>query len=276
MARRARQEDTENRSRRCGDLKRGSACRPELPSRLKESISGEFMQQRRLRLGDILDDYCPRERRITNHAIVAMVGDEIRQTRCTTCDSEHEYRQAKVPPARRRKSAGALAEAAVALVRAQPAPPAEEVPPDESPPDEQLPLSLEPTASLEVPPALEKSTEEPASAGGAADEDWPVQRPLIRATLPRPAGQTPERKPPEFTVHPAGSRLDQQRKGQRRRRRSRRHAHGGHTGGHRPGGAGPGARGLGQGPRAAQGQRGGRPHSPGRGPRPGGGRKHGR
>ena len=34
------------------------------------------MEQRRLRLGDILDDYCPRERRITNHAVVAMIDDE--------------------------------------------------------------------------------------------------------------------------------------------------------------------------------------------------------
>src|ERR1044072_8185910 len=61
------------------------------------------MQQRRLRLGDILDDYCPRERRITNHAIVAMIDDEVKQTRCTTCDSDHEYKQARVPPPRRKK-----------------------------------------------------------------------------------------------------------------------------------------------------------------------------
>ena len=52
------------------------------------------MQQRRPRLGDILDDYCPRERRITNHAVVAMIDDDVRQTRCTTCDAEHEYKQA--------------------------------------------------------------------------------------------------------------------------------------------------------------------------------------
>ncbi len=61
------------------------------------------MQQRRLRLGDILDDYCPRERRITNHAVVAMIEDEVKQTRCTTCDADHEYKQAKVPSSRRRK-----------------------------------------------------------------------------------------------------------------------------------------------------------------------------
>ena len=33
------------------------------------------MQQRQPRLGDILDDYCPRERRLTNHAVVASVVD---------------------------------------------------------------------------------------------------------------------------------------------------------------------------------------------------------
>ena len=55
------------------------------------------MEQRPLRLGDIVDDYCPRERRITNHAVVALVGDAIKQTRCTTCDAEHVYKDAKVP-----------------------------------------------------------------------------------------------------------------------------------------------------------------------------------
>src|SRR5947207_8737016 len=65
------------------------------------------MQQRQLRLGDILDDYCTRERRLTNHAIVAMVGDDVKQTRCTTCDTEHEYKHAKVPRQRRKSDAPA-------------------------------------------------------------------------------------------------------------------------------------------------------------------------
>src|SRR5438552_17796161 len=60
------------------------------------------MQQRQLRLGDILDDYCPRERRVTNHAVVAMIGPDVKQTRCTTCDTEHEYKHAKVPRQRRK------------------------------------------------------------------------------------------------------------------------------------------------------------------------------
>src|SRR4029078_9280994 len=60
------------------------------------------MQQRQLRLGDIIDDYCPRERRLANHTIVAMVGDDIRLTRCTTCDTEHAYKGGKVPRQRRK------------------------------------------------------------------------------------------------------------------------------------------------------------------------------
>ena len=67
------------------------------------------MQQRQLRLGDIVDDYCPRERRVTNHAIVAMVDQDVKQTRCSTCDTEHEFKHAKVPPQRKKKAApGAL------------------------------------------------------------------------------------------------------------------------------------------------------------------------
>src|SRR5688572_25466950 len=76
------------------------------------------MQQRRPRPGDILDDYCPRERRITNHAVVAMIDDQVKQTRCTTCDADHEYKQGKVPSARRKKLEGAAAgEAPEALLR---------------------------------------------------------------------------------------------------------------------------------------------------------------
>src|SRR5436190_24390203 len=67
-----------------------------------------MQQQRQLRLGDILDDYCPRERRVTNHAVVAMVGEDVKQTRCTTCDADHEYKHAKVPRQRRKDTPTAL------------------------------------------------------------------------------------------------------------------------------------------------------------------------
>jgi hypothetical protein len=66
------------------------------------------MEQRPLRLGDILDDYCPRERRVTNHAVVAMIGDDVKQTRCSTCDSEHVYKGGRQPRRRKKDAPAAL------------------------------------------------------------------------------------------------------------------------------------------------------------------------
>src|SRR4029079_18592748 len=73
-----------------------------------------MQQQRQLRLGDILDDYCPRERRVTNHAVVAMIEADVKRTRCTTCDAEHEYKHAKVPRQRRKADTPAALYAQVA------------------------------------------------------------------------------------------------------------------------------------------------------------------
>ena len=270
------------------------------------------MQQRRVRLGDILDDYCPRERRITNHVVVAMIEDAVKQTRCTTCDADHEYKGAKVPAARRRKAGALASEDLDAGARPRPAMvDAEDPVPDEEPFDEPETLD-EPqpfdTVAGPVADADAANGDADADAEAATDHDeWPVHRPLIRATLPRPEGQAPERKATDFTVRPAGSggRFDQQRNnGQRNRgHRPTRQGQGQgqpsgqapRSGGSRPGpgqgprhGAGQGGPRHGSGPNAPQGQRhggnrpagggGGRPgQGPGRGPRPGGaGRKRGR
>ena len=156
------------------------------------------MQQRRLRLGDILDDYCPRERRITNHAIVAMIDDQVKQTRCTTCDADHEYKQARVPPPRRRKESSVEPsvehnpEEAASTETSIEETPVEEV----SPPEEPVQHAEEGAADLENENESETETEtEPERS----EDEGPVHRRLIRATLPRPEGQSPERKVPEFT-----------------------------------------------------------------------------
>src|SRR5215475_945937 len=76
-----------------------------LPFPASEDPRELLMQQRQLRPGDILDDYCPRERRLTNHVVVAMIGEDIKQTRCTTCDADHEYKHARVPRQRKKSEA---------------------------------------------------------------------------------------------------------------------------------------------------------------------------
>lgn len=45
-----------------------------------------------MRLGDYIDDHCTRCKRATDHAVVAMVGEEVVKVLCRTCNSEHKYR----------------------------------------------------------------------------------------------------------------------------------------------------------------------------------------
>jgi hypothetical protein len=48
-----------------------------------------------MRLGDVIDDHCSRCKRTMDHSIVAMMGEEVLQTRCRTCNFEHKYRKNK-------------------------------------------------------------------------------------------------------------------------------------------------------------------------------------
>ena len=186
------------------------------------------MEQRRLRLGDILDDYCPRERRLTNHAVVAMIEEDVKQTRCTTCDAEHPYKGGKVPRRRKKETTGALykevlaghlaadgtagpeidlaegespaapAEVAVPVRTASAAPDAVSRAGDE---EVEIPSDLSeidrPETDLQIPA---EAAEAPAAEGPAELEEGPVHRPLIRAQLPRIEGQKEERRLPEFTI----------------------------------------------------------------------------
>jgi hypothetical protein len=266
------------------------------------------MEQRRLRLGDILDDYCPRERRVTNHAVVAMIADDVKQTRCTTCDAEHEYKHAKVPAARRRKTetAGAHLVDAASKLPAGPPDTNEDISEIDTPvmaeaesgsgsgsgSEEQIELAAAPETSVDAA-VVEPDAIDEGPAGGDESDNWPVHRPLIRAQLPRPEGHVPERKAPDFTFRPGGGRFDPNRDpnrngGQRHRgHRPGRQAHGGgqpsgqgssRFGGQRgPGqGGGGGPHGQRQGNRPGQGGSGRPGQGQGRGPRPGGGRKRGR
>jgi hypothetical protein len=210
------------------------------------------MEQRPLRLGDNVDDYCPRERRVTNHAIVAIVGDSVRQTRCSACDTEHEFKGARMP----RKLVKPAGEAGGVLVTPRTAPsPAESVP------------AVEPAAAAaavtEVAPAREEGTSDPEqmSPDGCA-----AHRRLIRASLPKVEGGEPPPRPiPEFTMH------------QRPPSRSF-HGRGFRHGGHGQGNGGPSNNGFrtnhsnGAPPRDGEGPDGNRPTQPGGG-KPGGGRR---
>jgi hypothetical protein len=50
------------------------------------------------RLGDDIDDFCVRCKRITNHAIVSVLNAAPAKVRCRTCHSDHDYRNEQAPP----------------------------------------------------------------------------------------------------------------------------------------------------------------------------------
>ena len=156
------------------------------------------MQQRQLRLGDILDDYCPHEHRLTDHAVVAMIGSDIKQVRCGTCDSEHPYKGAKVPTLRKRKSSTAAAydQVLAAVTRKEIEPPGMLVP-------SVLAAAASPSADG---PVMESAASTEESLPPIVTEDGPAHRPLIRATLPRTEMPVAARPLPEFTIRQATGR----------------------------------------------------------------------
>lgn len=214
------------------------------------------MEQRPLRLGDILDDYCPRERRVTNHAVVAMIEEAVKQTRCTTCDAEHAYKGARVPRRRKKDSTEALYSEVLAgmpdldadtphgaPVPVAAAPPLS-VQAADDPPREDEPLNGNgrngPSAAshvVDVPDAEPRAAADadPEEEGrGPMDEEpgveGPVHRRLIRAQLPRIEGQKEARPLPEFTVRQSPGRGQNQNGDFRRERMRMRHGSGGGRG----------------------------------------------
>ena len=53
---------------------------------------------REVRLGDDIDDYCVRCKRIMNHAVVSVMNAAPAKVRCRTCHSDHDYRHEQAPP----------------------------------------------------------------------------------------------------------------------------------------------------------------------------------
>lgn len=166
------------------------------------------MQERRLRLGDVLDDYCPREKRLTNHVIVALVEDEVRQTRCTTCDTEHPFKHGRVPVRRKKADApdGLYKQVLDNITVKESGTPEAEATPRVAVPPAPRPAVPASEAAISTPRAGVEPASEVASAEAGDDppglpREEPVHRhQLIRATLPRIEGQVPERKPADFTM----------------------------------------------------------------------------
>jgi hypothetical protein len=53
---------------------------------------------RDVRLGDDIDDYCVRCKRVMNHAVVSVINGIAAKVRCRTCHNDHDFRHEQPPP----------------------------------------------------------------------------------------------------------------------------------------------------------------------------------
>jgi hypothetical protein len=53
---------------------------------------------REIRLGDDIDDFCVRCKRVMNHNVVSVLDGKPAKVRCRTCYSDHDFRNEQPPP----------------------------------------------------------------------------------------------------------------------------------------------------------------------------------
>jgi len=114
-----------------------------------------------LRLGDVIDDYCVKCRRLTNHSIVSMVNGEVAKVRCRSCYHDHDYLREQAPPSKKDLKKAELFNAVLGGVdpaaAADPAEAIDEAEEIEAAPDAETEAETEPEVEPEpVAPAPKK------------------------------------------------------------------------------------------------------------------------
>ena len=129
------------------------------------------------RLGDIIDDYCVKCKRIMNHAVVSLLNGEPAKVRCRTCHNDHDYRHEQPPPPKVDTRKQALFNEVLAKVA-----PGSTAAPIASAPF--LEDSSEEILAEEEEPAEEESAEEEVAEDALPEE--PVREAKPAAKLPKP------------------------------------------------------------------------------------------
>src|SRR5579884_4272856 len=116
-----------------------------------------------LRLGDVIDDWCVKCRRLTNHSVVSIVYGAVAKVRCRTCYHDHDYRHEEPPPSRKDLKKQALFDEVLANMH-----------PDAGLPAEDAGGGAEDTAG--VPEDTAAAPEEPAQEESAPEPERPTVR----------------------------------------------------------------------------------------------------
>lgn len=196
--------------------------------------------ERRVRLGDVIDDYCTRCRRLMNHGIVGMVGDDVAKVRCNTCQSEHAYKHGRLPKRRRGETDRLFAEVLRGITGTDPDAEepaneeAENTGPDEKRAGEEEDEDAGDAGDADTPTESHEAPPEPADAPPPADEDHPahgVRRRLF--TIRRHSGgKAPVEGVSTDIGRPGGPVTGNRPEGQGGRRGGRQHGAPGGQGGH--------------------------------------------
>lgn len=88
------------------------------------------MPERPPRLGDVIDDYCPKCRLLLNHDIASLAPDgSVAKVTCRTCFNTHDYRHAQLPTRRKAKTGGDTKSLMEQVLAGMPPPPEPPPPP---------------------------------------------------------------------------------------------------------------------------------------------------
>lgn len=115
------------------------------------------------RLGDDIDDFCVRCKRVMNHAIVSVVNAEPAKVRCRTCHSDHDFRHEQPPPPKVDARKQALFTEVLKKVSPGDAVTAEDIDPEVEP-------EVEPDETLDGESETEAVEAEAVEAEAVADE----------------------------------------------------------------------------------------------------------
>src|SRR5437016_2044269 len=121
---------------------------------------------RDIRLGDDIDDFCVRCKRVMNHNVVSVMSGKPAKVRCRTCHSDHDFRNEQPPPPKVDPRKAALFNEVLKKVSPADAAVVEDVPD----------LELEAEAEAEVED-VEVEAEEPEVAAAAAPAEKETPKP---------------------------------------------------------------------------------------------------
>jgi hypothetical protein len=156
-----------------------------------------------VRLGDVIDDYCPRCKLLLNHAVASLVDTTVVKVVCQTCHTEHPFKDAVVPVKKKSGPRATLLDQVISKVAPPPAEETVEAVEETTPPAKQERAG---TPARYITRHAAPTPEEAPVEETMEDSTTPAKQ--IRAGTParyitRHATPTPEEAPVETMEDPA-------------------------------------------------------------------------